>query len=378
MTVCFFGTYNANYSRNSSLRMGLIKNGVTVREVHFEIPNLVLETSSDLTITKSVYRILRKLKAYLYLISKSKVVFSCQYIFVLHPGHLDLPLAWLLSKLGGKKLFFDDSISPYDTMFIGRSIALRKSIVAGLIKNIEKILLLLPDKIIVDTNLMKKFVTDEFGVDKNKVFVVPLGANNLIYHPEPANSGRQISVNSGKNGKVKVFFFGLYNPMHGANYIMEAIKLLKNEKNLDFTLLGKGYLKEVLENYARKNHLGNVRFTGFVPEEELVRRINDSDIVLGVFSNSALFHRVIPNKIFAALATRKPLITARLKVMEEFLKHKENVYFCQPENPQDLASAIKAVSTDTPLRLKLAENGYKLYKRLFTPEVIGRTVIFHL
>jgi len=254
-------------------------------------------------------------------------------------------------------------------MFVGETIGNRRTLKAKIIKLAEKFCLLFPDRIFVDTEAMKDFMVSEFKISEEKIFVVPLGANDTLYKP------------NGKvkhNGTTDVFFFGLYNRMQGADIIMKAINLLKEDSDIAFTMLGDGSLKTEFVEFARKHNLTNVHFVGFVPEKELVSHLQQADIALGVFSNSPVFQRVIPNKVFAALACAKPLITARYQVLEEVLHHEYNVFFCKPENPEDLAKAIRSVSRNRRLQETLSQNGYVLYKRNFTPDKIGKTLADHL
>lgn len=366
MKICFFGTYRSSYARNSSLRQALKVTGVDLVEVQSEFPDEKMELPEDFTLKTTLHRIVRKTKAYLSLISRFREVISCDYIFVLHPGHLDLPIAWILAKIAKVPLVFDTSISPYDTMFIGRSVAPRNSIKAKAVKLIERLLLKLPNKLFVDTKLMKNFIQKEFKVSESKIFVVPLGANDQIYKPAKNKS----------NGKpTKVFFFGLYNPMHGTEYIMQAIKLLSKDKDLTFTMLGDGYLKPQLLEFAQKNHLSNVKFHDFVTETELVRHIQNNDILLGVFSKSPVFERQIPNKVFAALACKKPLICSEYASLKEQLTHKKHVYYCKPEDPNSLAKAIGELAKNKVLQTEISKNGYQIYKQKFTPIKIGETLL---
>ena len=365
MKVCLFGTYNAQYGRNSSMKMGLVQNGVEVTEVQKGTPIERMELPEDFTLWKTVQRAWWKFSTYASLLFQIKAVLAGEYIFVLHPGHLDLPLAWILKIVGRKKLIFDTSISPYDTMFIGRSIADRKSLKAKTVKLVEGLLLRLPDKLFVDTEKMKELIVKEFNIDEKKIFVVPLGANDAVYKP----GKKQPDSN-----KTTVLFFGLYNPFHGTQHIMKSIQLLQDEKNVQFIMLGDGYLKESLIEFKNKNRLSNVKFVGFMPEEALVKQIQSADILLGTFSNNPVFQRVIPNKVFAALACKKPLITAKMPPLQECFTHKKHLYFCEPENPESLAAALRTIIHDSPMRTYIAQEGYDLYRSRFTTKHIGQTL----
>ncbi|MCH7951802.1 glycosyltransferase [Patescibacteria group bacterium] len=370
MKICLFGTYNQNYSRNSSIRDGLKMRGVKVTEAHVEVPKQRLELPEDFSLQESVARIWRKVRTSASLLGKYREALSCDCIAVLHPGHLDLPIAWLFARLGRKTLVFDASVSPYDTMIIGRDMAKKGSVKAKALKLAEGLLLRVPDRLFADTEMMKQFIVDEFAIKEKKIFVVPLGANDAVYFPKP-----KITSDGGNPNKIQVLFFGMYNPLQGAQHIVRAAKLLRNEKNIMLTLIGDGPIKKDLVGFVKKHKLTNVKFQGFMPEEKLVKRIQNADILLGIFSNSKIMQRVIPNKVFGSIACKKPLITARQPIMEEFFQHQKNVYFCKPQDPKTLAQAIKRLSADRNLREKIAKNSYQVYKDTFTPKQIGKAML---
>lgn len=363
MKLSFFGMYNQHYARTSTLREGLRRLGIEIHEIHEEVPNERMELPEDFTLTKTLHRILRKVACFFRLILRSAEIRGSRAIVVLHPGHMELPYAYLLAKLSRKPLLFDSSISPYDTMFVGRSIADKSSIKAKAVKMMETILLRLPDKVIVDTERMGKFMTYYLGVPKHKLCVVPLGANDTVYQPAP-----DVSSHTG----IRVLFFGLYNPMHGAPTILEAAKQLADKSTITFTMLGDGYLKESLMHYVKVNKLKNVTFLGFMPEASLVKHIQETDIMLGIFSKSPVFERVIPNKVFAALACKKPLITANLPAVASFFTSGKDILLCPPEDSKALADAIAELAASKKKRDSIAESGYQRYLKTGTPQSVAK------
>ncbi len=363
ITICFFGMYNKHYARTSTLREGLHRLGAHIIEIHEEIPNERMELPEDFTLWKTVHRLQRKTFSLFRLLLQSWKISKSHAVIVLHPGHVELPFACLLTKIFGKQLLFDSSLSLYDTMFIGRGIADKSSFKARFVKNVESLLLKLPNKVFVDTDGMREFLIKELRVSPKKLFTVPLGANDAIYFPF---NGKRCS-----SEKIDVLFFGLYNPMHGALVILEAAKMLRNQRDIVFTMLGDGYLKDDLIAFAKKEKLQNIRFVGFLPEVELVKRIQKADVLLGVFSKSPLFERVIPNKVFAALACRKPLITADRPIIRSLFRHNTDLLLCPTEDPTSLAKAILRLARSPKTRERLAHAGYKRYKEIGTPEAIA-------
>ena len=51
------------------------------------------------------------------------------------------------------------------------------------------------------------------------------------------------------------------------------------------------------------------------------------------------------------------------------------MYFCQPSNPKDLVKAILDLQSNPKLRKEIADNGYALYKKEFTPKAVGKKLI---
>ena len=363
-TICLFGTYDYKYSRNSSIRDGLKEIGVKVMEVHYDIPLTRLEVKDDFTLAKSVKRVITKFISWIFLLSSWRQVRKSDAVVVLHPGHLDLPPAWLLCKIFSKPLIFDTSISPYDMYIVGRDLAKVGSVKEKVLKLVERLLLKLPDKSFTDTALMKNFIVNTFQIKPERIFTVPLGANNRLYKP----------TNEKRNGKVKVLFFGMYNPVHGAWHIIRAINTLKNQP-IEFVMLGDGPIKEELLNYASKNKIKNLEFKGFVPEPELVKEINSADILLGTFSDVHIMKRVIPNKIFGSIACKKCVLTAEQPILEEYFTHNESIYFTKPEDSKTLAKAIKVLAKNEKRRILIGNNAYRIYLQYFTPKRVGEAVL---
>ncbi|RJR16488.1 glycosyltransferase [Candidatus Microgenomates bacterium] len=365
--ICLFGTYDYNYSRNSSIRDGLRSIGVKVSEAHYNVPMTQLETKADFTVITSFKRIVVKLTTWFRLLTKWRSVYESDAVLVLHPGHLDLPLAWIMCKLFGKPLIFDTSISPYDTMIQSRNLATGGSLKERLLWWVEKILLTLPDKLFTDTQGMSAFLQSTFAISENRLFAVPIGANTNVYQPQ--------KVQKKSKNKVQVLFFGMYNPLHGAWQIVRAANRLKRDTQIEFLLIGDGPIKKDLIDYATKNQLKNVSFKGFMPEQALVQHINAADILLGTFSNDPIMQRVIPNKTFGALACKKCVITARQPVLEEYFTHEQNIYFTKPEDDRTLSDAIRKLAADQNSRNKIAEAGYQVFSNIFTPEKIGQALL---
>jgi glycosyltransferase involved in cell wall biosynthesis len=118
-----------------------------------------------------------------------------------------------------------------------------------------------------------------------------------------------------------------------------------------------------------------VKFEGWLPQHALPQRIASSDICLGIFGKTEKARRVVPHKIFQAMGMRKPVITAQTPAVEEFFKHRENIFLVDELEPELLAKAILELRRDADLRERIAEKGFELVSRDFSPKAIGRALI---
>lgn len=367
MKIGFFGTYFKTYARNSCFRTGLNQIGIPVIEVHEEVPKSNFDKASEFTLWASVKRVKTKLKTSFKLLSRAYELKSCDAILVLFPGHLDLPVAWIVAKWLRKPLIFDSFLSLYDSMITDKVMAQPNSIKTLVLKTVESLLLKLPDIILTDTRHMSAFLQTTFGVPKHKLMAIPLGTNDDLYFPN--------NLDKPLKKKINVFFFGLYNPLQGAPYIIRAAKLLKQDSSIHFTFLGDGVQKREITEFAQINQLDNVTFLPFSPEPELINHIHSCDIMLGIFANTTIAQRVIPNKNVAAAACGKALITGRHPAMEDFFSHMKNVYYCQPENPKSLANAILEVAKDVNLRQRLGSGSRVVFEQYFASPVLANQLI---
>ena len=83
--------------------------------------------------------------------------------------------------------------------------------------------------------------------------------------------------------------------------------------------------------------LRNLEFVPRRSPAELARLIGDSDICLGIFGAGEKTQRVIPNKVFDALACERPVITGDTPAARECLVDGEQAWLCPTGDPEALA-----------------------------------------
>jgi len=288
-----------------------------------------------------------------------------------YAGHFDLFLARLLTSFSRKPLVFDALLSLTETVIEDRGLAQRGSLLARLVYLVDKYSCRLADLVLLDTEAHVRHFQHDLGVKPGKLRQVPAGADEVYCRgPSPLGEG----------DPFRVVYFGQYIPLHGVNYVVEAARLLQEHPDIRFELVGDGQTYPEAASLAERLQVQNVTFrrTWLSPEDLIAEHIVPSDVCLGVFGDSPKARRVVPIKVFVALAMGKPVITGDSPAAREMLIHGADAILCEMANPRALAQAILLLKRNRSLREKLAKQGYLSFQNKFSARVIGATVKSYL
>ncbi|NCN07243.1 glycosyltransferase family 4 protein [Candidatus Falkowbacteria bacterium] len=342
MVVCYFGLYNQNYSRNKILINGLRKNQVEVIECHSNKKGLA--------------------KFWDLIVQHNKIRNQYDVMVVGFPGQLSMILARFVTS---KPIVFDAFLSFYDSMVFDRKIHSPNSLKALYFWFIDWLSCLLANKILLDTNEHIKYFVKTFNINKSKFHRIFIGADETIFYPREKNN---------KEDKFVIHFHGTYIPLQGIKYIIDAANILKNE-NIVFNLIGSGQQFKEMEKYITDLKINNINLTKFVPIEEVAEYISKSDMCLGIFGDTDKAKRVIPNKLYECIAMKKPVLTASSDAILEKFDNYDNILLCNIADSNDLAAKILELKNNHDLLDKIAENGYSLFTKEFSSEVLGKKLI---
>jgi len=170
-----------------------------------------------------------------------------------------------------------------------------------------------------------------------------------------------------------VLQYGKWSPLHGAEVVLGAAELLRDEP-IRFVLIGEGQLSEGLRTRIAAHRLTNVEWVGALPLAALRARTLGADVCLGVFGGSDKAARVVPNKVFDALACGRPVVTADSVGAREWLRDGENALLTPAGDPVALAAALRRL-LDGDQRARLGREALALYRREFTPAAVAGDLV---
>jgi glycosyltransferase involved in cell wall biosynthesis len=360
LSVCYFGTYERNYPRNSIIIKGLKRNNIEVIECHIPF----WEKTEDKTgkFFKSKHKItLNIIKAYIKLIRKYRKSKKCDIIIVGYLGQFDMFLARLLAPK--KKIIFNPMISLYDSLVFDRKLFKKDSLMAKLSFLLDKLSCKLASVVVLDTKEHARYFHKELKVKKRKLGIIPVGADNDIFSP----------LKKEKSSKINILFYGKFTPIHGTEYILKAAKLLEENKKIQFTIIGKGQNYEKDMKLMEKLKIKNINFIDWVPYSDLPKILADSDICLGGhFGKGDKAKRVIANKTFQMISMKKPVIISNsITSIEGGFQDEHNCIFCNTGDEKEIVKSIDKIIKNKKLADKISKNSYELYQNKYTIEKIG-------
>jgi len=112
-----------------------------------------------------------------------------------------------------------------------------------------------------------------------------------------------------------------------------------------------------------------------VPCRKVSEAMSDADICLGIFGATDKAKRVVPNKVYGALAMRKPVITGQSPAIREVFEDGTHLITCKMADPFSLADSIRFLLHNPQLRQKLACQGYEFVMKEFSRKAVGNKVM---
>ena len=343
MKVVYFGTYERAYPRNAQVISCLRQAGVEVEECH--VP--VWEGRRD-GWRAGTPELVRLGIAELRLLTRR--VPGHDALIVGYPGHLDLPAARRAAR--GAPVVFNPLVSLSDTFVSDRARFRPDGVAARLLRATDRWALRHADLVVCDTDAHADFLAGLAGVDRTRLAVCMVGAEDRIFTPGWA-----------PEPEFRALFVGKLIPLHGVETILDAARLAPA---IRFRVVGSGQLQSVLDGAP-----DNVEHVAWVDYELLPGELHRAGCALGVFGTSAKAGRVIPNKAFQALACGTPLVTADTQAARELLRDDESALLVPPGDPVALARAVTRLAGDAALARRIGANGRRVYERAASEDVLG-------
>lgn len=351
MRVMWLGTYERAYPRSRVLITGLRAHGVDVVEHHRPVWERRRHKAAGLGPLPLAASAVRFAGAWAGLAGAAARECPIDAVVAGYLAQPDVLPAWCVARARRVPLVVDMMISLADTLAGDRALAGRAAGYA--LAGIDRMSLRLADLVLADTETGADWLARRFGVDRARIAVVPVGAepDRFPVVPEPA-------------GPPRALFYGKLAPLHGVATVLEAAR---RPGVPPIRLIGGGQLESWLEGELARDRPPGLTWDRWVPYEALGAEVGAAAICLGVFGTSDKAARVVPNKVWQAMAAGRPVVTADTPGVREVLADGVSALLVPPGDAGALAGALARLASDAGLRARLGAAGHAVYLRRGTP-----------
>lgn len=202
------------------------------------------------------------------------------------------------------------------------------------------------------------------GGKETQLIYFPQWAEALFLEKLPTNSqGPELPEG------LKVMFAGNIGSSQDFETIVEAAKILKDEKNIHFIILGDGLMKSWAEKEVKTHKLESFHFLGRKPLEMMPYYYSKADVMLLSLKDTELFTITVPAKLQSYLASKKPILASINGEGAEIIREFKAGITCPAGQPKLLAeSVLKFYGMPSEDLRQMGENAYQCYLQEFERE----------
>lgn len=371
--VIYWGTYDLSKPRNPIMINSLEQAGCIVVPCHEDIWSVNNDKSQIKGMGVWLSIACRYLLAYPKLVVRFLRLEKSDFIMVGYLGHLDIFVLWPFARLRGIPIVWDAFISLHNTVVEDRKMFGKRHPISLALYTWEWLACRLADAVLLDTDAHADYFRRSYGLANNKVHHAFVGAEEHFFQPSSDVKSPSNDLATNEDGPIEVLFYGTFIPLHGISTIIKASRIVPREM-ANWTIIGKGQESSKIQAELASGHVSNLEWIKWVPYEELVHKIQEADVCLGIFGDTEKSAMVIPNKVFQIIAAGRPIITRDSPAIVELLNDRdEGVWLVPPEDEEALAQAVtEAYQQQSQLR------NAALYTHLIsqiTPASIGTHLI---
>lgn len=360
-SLLWLGTYESDYPRTRVLVTGLEALGVPVAECHRPVWELTRHKAGDfLSPRRAPATVWRFARAWASLLSSQRRYRPDAFVAG-YPAQLDAPMALAVARARRAPLVVDAMISLSDTLTGDRARTGPGGIGASALRALDRLAVRGADLVLTDTAAHADFFAERFGVSRDRLAVVPVGAEDEVFRPAPPPPG-----------PPRALFYGKLAPLHGVATVLAAARLPGTPP---LRLIGEGQLGDWLDGELARDAPPGLERVSWVSYQQLPREISNAGICLGIFGDSDKAKRVVPNKVFQAMAVGRPIVTADTPAIREVLRPDHDAMLVPAADPEALADALRRLSNDPDLRRSLGHSARRRYEELASPVAVARRLL---
>ena len=216
----------------------------------------------------------------------------------------------------------------------------------------------------------------EYGVDKNKITLIPNTVDVTRYNVSSAEMRRQLrqKLKLPQQHRIAIYT-GRIVSYKGVPLLLKVWKeLLRERTDITLVICGAGGVdiyacEEEVRDFVRENDMGgNVVFAGSVSNVD--EYLKASDIYVLPTENDAF-----PLCILEAMACGLPIVTTTVGALKDIIKHTRNGLVMAPANQKQLYDELKKLLENSELCEKLGHQARQDVLENYTLDIVAEKYI---
>lgn len=245
-----------------------------------------------------------------------------------------------------------NGILEQDAVHINATLRSRIFLTTGMFRFLERLNAHAASLCIAVTDGIRDYFVEKYGVDEDRVVVIQNGVDTERFQPQSRDDARtRLGLDS------HAFYVGYIGSLHewqGIRYLIESARILGDEKNIRFLIIGGGEEREWIESRIAEYGLTNIELRRALPHDEIPNAINACDVCISypkTFRDGA----TSPFKVYEYLACGKPVIASDLKsIRNEF---GDVLIYTKPESAESLSTTILETASNPDKYHTYGESG---------------------
>jgi glycosyltransferase involved in cell wall biosynthesis len=213
-------------------------------------------------------------------------------------------------------------------------------------------------------------IQKHYGIDPNKVRIVPNGVDTEKFKPN--ENFQAVRKQFGLGNEHTVLFVGSLIQRKGLPFLVEAAKkVVREQPDTKFLIVGEGPLKKQLTGSIESaNLLGNFKFWGNVRDDLLPSVYNCADVF--VLPSIQEGQGIV---LLEAQASGKPVVAFDVGGVDEAVRNNETGLLVERGNSDALTDCLMKLLLDKPLREKMGANGRGFVTKNFTWDMCAQKML---
>ena len=205
------------------------------------------------------------------------------------------------------------------------------------------------------------------GVPAERITFLPNGADTELLRPREPDL--EYLDRWHLHGKKCFVYIGTHAFYHGLDTLIAAAEILKDRPDIRIVMVGDGPERERLHRLAVSKGLENVIF-GDAPYEKTADLYSIAWAAVATLRDLPVAKGMRLSKVFPALSSGVPVIYSGAGEAAELLTEHRCGIGTRPEDPNDLAGAMRSLADDPERRTALGRKGRALVEDTYSWSII--------